>query len=439
MDKQECSSRKRGYCTGGRKTRWGDTLEIQEYYTKNQKYSIRNKVDKLWWYDTIKTLQKYKVNQRIMEDMPGMDINFKPEDWKRVKDVFQGWRGRTIKRPILPIVLMNRPDTAVRNAPKAPFLCQATCHMFDEYKAIDFVESLDFHMSNYEFYLDAYPYVNLDSFGPGVIAAFLGARLDNSTGSVWFMPEEMKDVKDLHFEYRTDSIWYERILEFCRVAMNFWQGNVMVGMPDLGGVLDILATFVGTEELLMALYDEPEEIKRLSLEIHNVWHKYYNDINNVLQPINPGYTDWSGILWDKPGYIIQSDFGYMIGKNHFDEFVMPELVKTCDKLDYSIYHMDGTGQIPHLDSLLSIDKLCAIQWVPGSNGNPELPWTEIYERIYRGNKLAQVHYPELLFELYNLNGTDITYTFERQQLYLNSNERDKLKVYLAKMQELYGV
>jgi hypothetical protein len=42
-----------------------------------------------------------------------------------------------------------------------------------------------------------------------------------------------------------------------------FQGVVQIGMPDLGGNLDILASFRPNEKLLLDLVDEPEEVKRL--------------------------------------------------------------------------------------------------------------------------------------------------------------------------------
>ncbi len=47
--------------------------------------------------------------------------------------------------------------------------------------------------------------------------------------------------------------------------------------------------------------------------------------NNVLQPHNPGYSDWAGIYSDLPSYVPQCDFSYMIGPDMFDTFVKPEL------------------------------------------------------------------------------------------------------------------
>jgi hypothetical protein len=180
------------------------------------------------------------------------------------------------------------------------------------------------------------------------------------------------------------------VLDFCRAAMERWQGQVLVGMTDLGGTLDVLSTFRPSEKLLMDLYDSPEEVERLTWEAHEVWHKLYQEINAILQPVNPGYSDWSTIYSSLPSYIVQCDFSYMISPRMFKRFALPELAATCRRLPRSFYHLDGVGEIPHLDMLLSIPELGGVQWIPG-DGKPDCSnWPEIYQKIYAAGKRMQV-------------------------------------------------
>jgi len=167
----------------------------------------------------------------------------------------------------------------------------------------------------------------------------------------------------------------------------------MMGMTDLGGILDILASFRPGEGLLLDLVMEPDEVNRLVWEIHELWHQFYNELHDVLLPVNPGYISWGGIFSDKPSYMLQSDFAYMIGPKMFDQFVKPELTATCQRLDRSFYHLDGTGQLPHVDSLLSIDELNGIQWIFGAQEEKggHLKWLDLYKRIYRVGKKVQLY------------------------------------------------
>jgi 5-methyltetrahydrofolate--homocysteine methyltransferase len=74
----------------------------------------------------------------------------------------------------------------------------------------------------------------------------------------------------------------------------------------------------------------------------------------------------------------------------FDEFVKPELQASCKRLKNAFYHLDGVGQLPHLDSLLAIPELKGIQWVPGDGKPGTTHWPEVYRRIRKAGKLIQV-------------------------------------------------
>jgi 5-methyltetrahydrofolate--homocysteine methyltransferase len=218
----------------------------------------------------------------------------------------------------------------------------------------------------------------------------MGAKLDNSSGQVWFWPPDDRPIQEIHLELDPDNPWLQRIKDICAAAMERWQGQVLVGMTDLGGNLDIPATFRTTEKLLTDLIDCPEEVERLTWEAHEAWHQAYQAINAILQPVNPGYSDWSGIYSDQPSYMLQSDFSYMISPKMFGQFVLPELEATCKRLPHTFYHLDGIGQIPHLDQLLTISELDGVQWIHGDGKPNAANWPEIYQKIHAAGKLIQI-------------------------------------------------
>jgi hypothetical protein len=209
---------------------------------------------------------------------------------------------------------------------------------------------------------------------------------------VWFFAPKDQPIQDIHFAYDPQNPWLQRARAIYRAAVERWQGSVLVGMTDLGGNLDILSTFRPSEQLLMDLYDSPDEVLRLLEEQHEVWHRLYDEINAIIAPVTPGYSDWGAIYSDRPTYMLQCDFSYMIGPKQFKKFALPELSATCRRLPRSFYHLDGPGEIAHLDMLLSIPELEGIQWIPG-DGNPDpAHWPELFQRIHAGGKKIQVAY-----------------------------------------------
>lgn len=316
-----------------------------------------------------------------------MPIDFSPEQWERVRATYRKWWAGELDRPVIAVQLGGKDPG--RDKPDVPLLSQTTCHDFSV-SPEDLIDRIDYELSQNVYVGDAYPRLSMVHFGPGVMAAFMGARLDNSTGNVWFHPPEDLPISEIHFKYDPDSAWFKRVKDICTAAVERWQGQVMIDMVDLGGNLDILASFRSGEKLLLDLYDHPEEVKRLLWEAHEIWHRYYNELNEIVRPVNPGWSDWSGIYSDCPSYMLQCDFCYMIGPEMFDEFVKPELEAGINRLGRAFYHLDGPGQLPHLDSLLTIEQLDGVQWIPGT-GNPDCAhWPEVYRKIHAAGKKIQL-------------------------------------------------
>lgn len=269
----------------------------------------------------------------------------------------------------------------------APVLSQATCHDFS-WTAEEVIDAEDAQLSRYEFLGDAYPVMDFAAFGPGVLAAMLGSQLDNSRGQIWYLPFE-EDVTKLHVKYDPENIWVRRIKDLYRAGLQRWDGSVIMTLPDLGGIMDILASLIGTENLIFALVDEPEEVKRALSETQTAWYEAYNDFAQVLKP-QGAMTNWNGILSRDTTYIPQCDFSYMLGQDMFEEFVMPSLREDTRRITNTIYHLDGIGALKHLDALLTLDNLKAIQWVYGVGQPGPTAWVDVYRKILDAGKLVMI-------------------------------------------------
>lgn len=309
-------------------------------------------------------------------------IRFTAEQWTKTRNTYEAWWNGTLKRPLIKSPVRCYDPGCL--SPNVPLLSQETCNDFS-YTPEQIVDALDYELSQFEFMGDAFPMVSFDSFGPGVLAAFCGAKLDNSSGRVWFFPEENLPIDKIHIQYNPENPWVQRIKAIYKAGLSRWEGNVLLGMPDLGGIMDVIATFRGSEELLIDLYDAPEEVHRLRKETYAAWMEAYRDLSKTLEG-NPGHSDWDGLYSEKPSYVLQSDFCYMISTPMFDEFVLPDIENACRELDNTIYHLDGIGELKHLDHLLAISELNAVQWVYGDGQPSAQHWVEVYQKIAAANK-----------------------------------------------------
>ena len=316
-----------------------------------------------------------------------MAIDFTHERWDKVKADARLWWAGELGRPLLHTTFHGADPGRDEPEPLLP----APNPFYDlSIPAERIVDHWDWGLSRTEYLGDSFPSVCLN-FGPGILAGFMGGRAEPREGTVWFHPSQRRELADLHFVYDPDSVWARRMKDIARAAMERWEGMVLMGMTDMGGTVDVLSTFRPGEELLLDLYDRPDEVRRATWEIHEAWWQAYDDINSVLQPANPGHTSWAHIYSEPTSYMLQCDFCYMIGPDMFDEFIKPELAATCNRMANAFYHLDGIGQLPHLASMLQIEALKGIQWVPGTGVEDTSDWADVYRQIHTAGKLMQTY------------------------------------------------
>jgi len=317
-----------------------------------------------------------------------MPIHFTAQRWQTIKDTYRAWWAGKLSRPLFNISVRDAdPGQAEPALPARHF----TSFYDLSVPAEAIAERWEYDLSCQRFLGDGFPSI-WPNFGPGVAAAFLGAELRNDFDSVttWYYPRETREVSDWRWTFDPENVWLRRVEDITRAARARFNGMVQVGMTDIGGNLDMLSSFRPSEALLYDLIDDPESVKARTWELHDLWWRYFRHFEQILYPTNPGYTAWASIFSEVPYYMLQCDFCYMIGPDMFDEFVKPELVATCRKLAHPFYHLDGIGQLPHLDSLLAIPELKGIQWIPGTGAPETHLWPEVYRKIRDAGKLIQL-------------------------------------------------
>lgn len=319
--------------------------------------------------------------------MKAIERVFGKNRFEETKQIYEAWWEQKNDRPVAGFWVKNRqPDL---QKPKAPFLAQENCNQL-QYSADEILDAIEYEMCSRTYYGDAYPMYSMDSFGPGIIAAILGAELDNHTGNVWFHPKKIQEPDELHFEFDRENVWFQRILSIMKRATERFEGSILLSMPDLGSPLDLLSTFRPGENLLFDLYDYPEEVIRLSRELYEIWHVIYREFAKALNAEEFGYTDWGSIYSRESSYTIQCDFCYMIGEEMFHQFVYEDLKRYCLDLKRTVYHLDGPGEVKHLPDILKIKELGAVQWIPG-DGNPTCEhYPELYQAIDKSEKQIQI-------------------------------------------------
>ncbi|HEY0868021.1 MAG TPA: hypothetical protein VGE01_11610 [Fimbriimonas sp.] len=243
----------------------------------------------------------------------------------------------------------------------------------------------------------AFPYVDT-VIGPGSLGLFLGNDPGFAPDTVWYEPADPSSLDKLggpEVPTRREiegNRWFQVHLAFVEEALRVADGRFLVGMPDLIENLDTLAQLVGPEPLMYDLIERPAWVQRSIEQINFAYFEAFDAIYDRIR------TPWGGNafaafgLWG-PGKTakVQCDAFAMISPAMAREFVLPSLTEQCEWLDYSMFHLDGTQAMGHLEQLLAIEDLDAIEWTPQagieSGGNPR--WYDLYRGILGAGKSVQ--------------------------------------------------
>ncbi len=247
----------------------------------------------------------------------------------------------------------------------------------------------------------AYPYF-WPNFGPDVFSAFLGAELkfsEDSHGTSWVeWSELLPGYDDLSpLEIRDDNACFQRILAITRAAAERSRGRYLLGITDLHAGFDALSVVRGgPERAALDLLEHPDGVKAALRVLYRSWEKAYESAYRIIQPVQRGATCWIS-LW-APGrmYSVQNDLSCLISAAMYEEFLLEELQAELDHLDYSIYHLDGVEALQHLDLLLDLPKLNAVQWVSGARFDADgiARWIPLFRKIQSKGK-AIIVYPRV--------------------------------------------
>jgi hypothetical protein len=261
--------------------------------------------------------------------------------------------------------------------------------MEDKYQNAErIVARYRYFCEHHEFLGESYPNLNID-FGPGSLAAYLGCDIGFSPDTVWFIPclEDWDDVPAFCFD--PESKWFKKHLALARECAELVGDDILVNMPDLMENIDTLASLRGTQELMCDLIEDEDTIHARVDQITALYYSYYNAFHDVIQDADGGNSYTVFQVWG-PGRTVklQCDCSAMISAQAFRSYIQPSLIEQAKHADNVLYHLDGKDCIRHLDALMEIDGIDALQWTSGDAGpDGTLPdWDIIYDKAIAAGK-----------------------------------------------------
>jgi hypothetical protein len=309
---------------------------------------------------------------------------FKP-DYEKTKarmDAF--WQREVIDRPVTVFTVPKLPEQQVP-IPASHHPDLASRWMDIQYQ----VERTLANMRNTEFLGDSLP-IAFPNIGPEILSSFYGCPLHFGEDTSWSDPilEDWSQADNIILDWNHPNLKW--LHEMTDAFLEAGKDKYITGMADWHPGGDAIAAFRDPQRLAVDMIENLDAVKKLLTRIEPDYFQVYDVFYHKLKAAGQPITSWTPLVSDGRYYIPSNDFSIMISKAMYDEVFLPGIRRECQFLDHSIYHLDGPGALRHLDSILSIPELDALQWVFGAGNEGFERWVWVYQKVQAAGKGIQV-------------------------------------------------
>lgn len=311
-----------------------------------------------------------------------MMLEFKRDFAQAVQRWDALWRHEVLDRPCTLVIA----DTSPQPSPaRRVFSVDGDFHAA--------VRAGDAYLQTHAFLGEAMP-VFRPGFGADQMAAFLGAPLlvgPESDDTSW----SEKIVQDwsafLPLKIQADNAYWQRMKEFHVIAEDHFRGRALISEIDMHSNVDMLEGLRGAENLLFDMIDCPELVEQAMNQARVVYRTVADTFAAFGDKSRLGTT--SGLpMYDRGRFNrIQADFIALLNPELFRRFVLPALVEEAEYLDRSCFHLDGPDALRHIEDILAIEAVDAIEWIPGDGNKRAVEWPDVLRRIQQAGKILFLH------------------------------------------------
>lgn len=293
------------------------------------------------------------------------------------------WHRADTDRPLVNLSFMKPGATAF---PKKRHATPQDYWLDIEYRA----EAEAHRMANTVFYADTMPVV-FPNLGPEIFSAWAGCPYTFGETTAWSEPCVDDWAADAS---RAVADWshplFKKTEAFTRLLLDYAKGHFIVGLTDFHPGGDHLAALRDPARLATDLIDQPEAVKAKLKASYDEYFPVYDHFTAMIKEHGMPIATWTPLTSESTMYVPSNDFSCMISTAMFEEFFLEGIIAECRHYGHSIYHLDGPGALRHLDTLLAIPELDAVQWVPGAGNEEVSRWMDVYKRVLAAGKGLQI-------------------------------------------------
>jgi hypothetical protein len=252
------------------------------------------------------------------------------------------------------------------------------------------IELFEYQLKHSVFNAETFP-VFWPNLGPEIFTAFYDVELLYKEVTFYAVPviKEWSNVDNIVLDF--NNSYFRKLEELTYAVLEHCNGKFLVGYTDFHLGLDSAAAFRDVQQLCMDFPLEPDHMKQLIDISSRDFHKVFDHFDSILKEHNQLSVTWMAIPSFGKMHIPSCDIGTLISPDQFEEFVLPLLKNEIKPMTHNIFHLDGIGVAKHLDIMLTLSEINAIQWVQGVGDElPIMQWVPLIKKVQAAGKSVVV-------------------------------------------------
>ena len=317
-----------------------------------------------------------------------MGLRYK-DDWDEAKERYLAWWAHeNVGRCGLSVTAPRKDAPDIPEPPRPPT-------PEERWTDLDYISALGEYRNAHTFFGgEAFPVWSYGYPGDKGLAVFLGCPLTLDFNTGWLDPIlTAEEIEWQSLELDDENPRWQFTLKWLRRGAEESPGKSIPAVGAFGGSGDTLAALRGSDRLLYDVADRPDQVRAADQHLMKLWCKVYDTFHDITKDAAQGSTCWFG-LWS-PGkfYAAQNDFSYMISPKMFRDIFLPSIEMQTNFLDHAVYHVDGIGAFAHVDALLELPRLRALQILPGAGKPSPLHYMDVLRKVQAAGRNLHISIP----------------------------------------------
>ncbi|MFI5385358.1 MAG: hypothetical protein ACHQ50_04470 [Fimbriimonadales bacterium] len=328
-----------------------------------------------------------------------MELRAKPDAEAALERMERWWLCENTDRPLL-TVAVERPPSQI--PPKN--------YETHEARWLDFERRIDVAIeetSTGTYLAETFPTFE-PNLGPDILSTLYGLDLEFAEDTSWGSPFLASLEEVIEAEPSFDAPLWRAVERLQQMGLETGSGRWITLFTDLHGNADIPSALIGPQALCLQF---AEDLDLVSRAIEHVTEGCVEAYRRQIRPlIDAGLPigTWLRCFSKGRSYVPQADFSAMVGPEMFETAILPSVLRELEETDRAIYHLDGPSALHHLDAILEVPAIHAVQWVYGDGNGPARRWVEVYRKILAKGKGIRVEAetPDDILELHKTLGNE---------------------------------